>query len=68
MRVLQSGSDRATVELTMDDLLTFNNALNEVCNALDLAEFATRMGVELSEARALLRQVRDVLTSMDTAP
>jgi hypothetical protein len=47
----------ATVLLTPDEVLTISNALNEVCNGLDLPEFATRMGVEREDALSLLKDV-----------
>ena len=47
----------ATVLLTTDELLTISNALNEVCNGIDLPEFATRMGVERAIAECLLKHV-----------
>jgi hypothetical protein len=40
------------VELTKDELGIINNALNEVCNGIDLeGEFDTRMGCTVGEAR-----------------
>jgi hypothetical protein len=43
------------VVLSPDDLLTVCNALNEVCNGLDVPEFAIRMGVTQEEALHLLK-------------
>lgn len=46
------------VELTKDELGIINNALNEVCNGIDLeGEFDTRMGCTVEEARAVLAKV-----------
>jgi len=46
------------VELTKDELGIINNALNEVCNGIDLeGEFETRMGCSLDEARAVLAKI-----------
>jgi hypothetical protein len=45
----------AWVVLNPDDLLTICNALNEVCNGLDITEFATRMGVTREEALERLK-------------
>ncbi len=56
-RVDESG---ALVLLSADDLLTMCNALNEVCNGLDIPEFATRMGVERQEALDLLRSANTI--------
>ena len=46
------------VELTKDELGIINNALNEVCNGIDLeGEFGTRMGCTVEEARELLAKI-----------
>jgi len=46
------------VELTRDELGIINNALNEVCNGVDLdGEFDTRMGCTVEEARDLLAKI-----------
>jgi hypothetical protein len=46
------------VELTKDELGIINNALNEVCNGIDLeGEFDTRMGCTVAEARELLSKI-----------
>jgi len=43
------------VELAKDELAIINNALNEVCNGIDLGgEFQTRVGCTVEEARELL--------------
>jgi hypothetical protein len=49
------------VELTKDELGIINNALNEVCNGIDLeGEFDTRMGCTVDEARQLLAKIHTV--------
>jgi hypothetical protein len=50
----------AWVVLSPDDLLTICNALNEVCNGLDIPEFATRMGVMREDAMRLLKSCNGV--------
>jgi hypothetical protein len=57
MEIKQIETTGAVVFLTVDELLTITNALNEVCNGLDLPEFPIRMGVELAEAQALMKDV-----------
>lgn len=52
--------DHVTIELTPDDLLAINNALNEVCHgakAIPHWEFRTLMCVERSAAQATLRKI-----------
>lgn len=46
------------VELTKDELGIINNALNEVCNGIDLeGEFDIRMGCTVEEARGVLAKI-----------
>ena len=55
-----ASGDRVAIELTSDDLLAINNALNEVCNGANAIpdwEFQTLMGVERSEAQATLKRI-----------
>jgi hypothetical protein len=58
---------RVTIEVTADDLLAINNALNEVCHgpaAPDDWEFQTRMGVSRSEAKVTLDLIRSNLAKV----
>jgi hypothetical protein len=57
MKVKEANESGAWVFLTPDDLLMVSNALNEVCNGLDVPEFATRIGVERQEALGLLKNI-----------
>lgn len=59
---LDRPSKLARVALTQDELLIISNALNEICNGvhIDDPEFQTRMGVERSEARQILRGLHAV--------
>jgi len=47
----------AWVLLTPGELLIISNALNEVCNGIDIPEFSTRMGVSLEEVQSLLKSI-----------
>jgi hypothetical protein len=50
--------DAMLVELTTDELDIINNALNEICNGIDLeGEFDTRMGCTVEQARAVLTKI-----------
>src|SRR5437879_6345730 len=49
MEVLERHSGELLVRLTKTDLLILNNAVNEVCNGIDIPEFQTRIGVRRSE-------------------
>jgi predicted transcriptional regulator len=57
MKIAELGPSKIMVALSRDELRILSNALNEVCNALDVEEFATRMGAEPSEAKSLLKQL-----------
>ena len=50
----------ALILFTPDELLTLSNALNEVCNGLELPEFSTRIGVDREEAVDLLKSLGDL--------
>jgi len=51
----------ARLDLTLEEVCIVQNALNEVCNGLDLQdEFETRIGATLAAARALLERVAAV--------
>jgi hypothetical protein len=58
MRKVEGG--KALVLLDTDDLLILSNALNEVCNGIEVPEFATRMGVSLEEALTMQRAVNAI--------
>lgn len=53
-------AERVSIELTADDLLAINNALNEVCHGPDAIaewEFQTRMGVDRAAAKRTLGRI-----------
>jgi len=65
MTTLEVVPGEVTIRLTLDELYALNNALNEVCNALDIQEFSTRMGVERDEAATLLDQIHALLEVLE---
>lgn len=64
MQVRESDRSRVVVELSHNELILLNNALNEVCNGLDLPDFATRLGAGKDELEALRRQIDGALVGM----
>lgn len=56
---MTTNDDRAvSVELTIDEMIIINNALNEISNGIDLGEeFETRMGCSRDAALELLKRV-----------
>jgi hypothetical protein len=64
MRVDQITSEGAIILVTKEELVTLSNALNEVCNGLDLPEFATRIGTSREEAESLLSTLSELYDRM----
>jgi hypothetical protein len=65
------GEERTVrVVLGETELAFIANALNEVCNGVEIEdfEFSTRLGVDRSEARALLAQVGLTLKALSGRP
>jgi hypothetical protein len=51
------------VEFRKDELDIINNALNEVCNGINLeGEFETRLGCTVEQARAVLEKVHALVS------
>jgi len=67
MRVERRGLREITVTFTSEELRILVNSLNEVCNALDLEEFSTRMGAELDEVERLLKMLHDASRAGESA-
>jgi hypothetical protein len=51
--------------LTLDELLLLTNAVNEAIGAVDDAEFATRLGTEVSRARALQSALAELVNERE---
>jgi len=56
------------VAFSVQELETLNNALNEICNGIDVPEFETRIGVKLEAAQSLLKSIKDALKQSETTP
>ena len=65
MKVNQIFKDRVQIELTRDDLLILGNALNEVCNGIEIFEFETRIGASSDLVTELLGKIGNLLNEMD---
>jgi hypothetical protein len=65
MKLERKETRDATVRLSRHELVMLNNALNEVCNGLDLDEFSIRMGAEIEEVEALLKEVGSIINTID---
>jgi hypothetical protein len=58
-RIIGNGS--VELRVTQDELVIFNNALNEVCHGFEVDEFETRIGGSRDEAAALLQAIGRLL-------
>ena len=65
MKLERKETRDAIVRLNRQELVILNNALNEVCNGLDLDEFSIRMGAEIEEVEALLKEVGSIINTID---
>ena len=66
MKLNQIVDRAADIFVTEEELILICNALNEVCNGLDVEEFDTRMGTSLENVRRLfgeLSKVTDMVQS-----
>lgn len=62
MKMIETSRDgTATLQLSRAELETLSNALNEVCNGLDLHEFSIRLGADKPEVLKLLHRFSEVL-------
>ena len=69
MNKVKVAKERVTVELTQDEVMLLNGALNEVCNGVHIsdAEFATRLGGDREETRRLLDRIHELSREMDAS-
>ncbi|MBP2198992.1 hypothetical protein [Pantoea cypripedii] len=64
MNLLSVTKTNAEVNVTEEELLILNSALNEICNGIDIAEFETRVGSKRNEVLALLSGIGSILDKM----
>jgi hypothetical protein len=63
MKIVGKTLNEFTILVSNEEAVTINNALNEVCNGIDVPEFETRMGCKETEARKLLSEFHAALNS-----
>lgn len=61
MEINRNAPGPISIRLSREELRIMKDALNEVCHGIDVPEFQTRMGVELEEVEALLKQITTFL-------
>jgi hypothetical protein len=65
MEVIESDSETTVIRLRRDEVVTLNNALNEILRgpeAIEDWEFQTRVGVSRNEAKDLQDGLRQLLS------
>ncbi len=65
MQLLNNDSKSVEVKLSIDELLTIHQSLNEVCNGIDLFEFQTRIGVSREEVLHLMKEISQIINEID---
>ena len=65
MKLLKNNSNSAEVQLSIDDLITIHQSLNEVCNGIHLFEFQTRIGVSKEEVSHLMTTISQIINKID---
>ncbi|MCA2537996.1 MAG: hypothetical protein IM550_01705 [Microcystis sp. M54BS1] len=54
MHAIEINKDKIILELSKNELGVLKNALNEVCNGIEVWEFHTRMGIKIEKANLML--------------
>lgn len=57
MEIIKKTKEAADIQLSIDELNTLKNALNEICNILSENEFKVRIGVPREEVMALSNSI-----------
>lgn len=58
-------AEHAEIELSHDELLVLNGALNEVSNGIDVVEFETRIGAPRASVERLLAEIQAALDQLE---
>ena len=64
MQIEQVEKEITTIRLSQEEVVIINNALNEVCNGLDINEFSTRIGASRVNVEELLFQIGKIIDAM----
>jgi len=65
MNAIQINKEKIIIDLSRDELGVLTNALNEVCNGIEVWEFDTRMGIKIEDARAILESLSLIYKKTD---
>lgn len=67
MNVAKISKEKIILELSKDELGVLSNALNEVCNGIEVWEFETRIGITSEDAKAILKFLTSTYKKADQA-
>lgn len=62
---LKTIGESAEIELSREELLVLNAALNEVCNGIDVLEFETRIGASRAKVERVMAEIQEVLDQIE---
>ncbi|MFZ4964079.1 MULTISPECIES: hypothetical protein [Pseudomonas] len=65
MEVLDANAERASVNLSLTELLIVNSALNEVVNGIEVFEFETRIGASEERVADLLGEIGRLIDRLE---
>jgi hypothetical protein len=57
MEILERSKGKAVISFFNDELVILNNALNEICNGVDIPQFETRVGYPRERVEALFELI-----------
>lgn len=66
MKIINTNAKEATISISNAELLILNNALNEICNGIDIFEFETRIGTNRENATDILKKIGSLLDQMES--
>ena len=65
MEIIDVTSEKSQIDMSHDELLIVNSALNEICNGIAVFEFETRIGADRDRVTTLLKEISELLDKMD---
>lgn len=65
MKTIEHTGDQVIVGLSKKELDVLANALNEVCNGIDIPEFDSRIGVSLEEVKNILAELSLIIRNAE---
>ena len=68
MEILERSKGKAVISFFNDELVILNNALNEICNGVDIPQFETRVGYPRERVEGLFEQINSVNSLINKLP